>query len=55
MIRKEEFHLPFSERFIDRQIYRKIEYMNYNFNGDVLRDETPVRIEAQDTPQRDSF
>ena len=33
----------------------KTKYMDCNFNGDVQRDETPVKIEAQEIPQRDSF
>ena len=33
----------------------KIEYLNCNFSRDVLRTETPIRIEAQEYPRRDSF
>ena len=29
--------------------------MNSNFNGNMQRAETPMRIEAQKIPQRDSF
>ena len=33
----------------------KIEYIDYNFNGHIQRDETTVRIETQEIPQRDSL
>lgn len=30
---------------------KKMEYINWNFNRDVQRDVTPLRIEAQEIPQ----